>query len=163
MAKRTAKDGEKSIFLIVILAGSLLAGLSVSGAFVPGIDRETDVGVTNTTIESGEQGTVTIVAENVGDITPLDQDRGGVVLRTDQATFDVPPDQIQQSDPPNWIWAGPKDPLNNPVDKVSVRIPVETTENAERGTYRFKFSAGKGGRSEQKTIFVVSVTVSKSG
>jgi hypothetical protein len=163
VAKRTARDGKKSIFLIVILAGSLLAGLSAAGVFVSGINQGLTVEVTNTTIESGEQGTVTIVAENVGDITPLDRERGGVVLRTDQATFDVPPDQIQQSDPPNWIWAEPKDPLNNPVDKVSVRIPVETTENAERGTYRFKFSAGKGERSEQKTIFVVSVTVSKSG
>ncbi|MFB6177255.1 MAG: hypothetical protein ABEI99_08965 [Halobaculum sp.] len=153
--------GKEIPVLSVVLVVALLAGLSVAGVFVSGMNQEMTVEVTNTTIKSGEQGIVTVVAENVGSITPLDKAKGGVVLRTDRATFDPPPDQIQQSDPPNWIWAEPKDPLNNPVDKVSVRIPVETTKNAESGTYRFRFSVGKGSRSNQKTIFTVSVTVSR--
>lgn len=144
----------------VIVSAVLLIGLSVAGVAVSELDRRVAVEVSNTTLEPGEQGFVTIVAKNIGVMTPLNREDRGVLLRTDEATFDVPPDQIQQSDPPNWVWAEPKAPLNNPVDRVSVRIPVEIDEDAESREYTFEFSAGKGSRDGQRTTFVVSVTVS---
>ncbi len=152
---------KKKFVLSTIIVAFLLLTLSVVGLSLSGFNEETTVEVTNTTIEPGEQSVVTIVAENVGEITPLNQKSGGVVLRTDKATFDVPPHHIQQSDPPNWVWDEPKDPLNNPAEKVSVRIPVESSRSAKPGKYTFGFSIKRSSGDERGRTFFLSVTISE--
>lgn len=101
----------------------------------------TNVEIIAPSVSPGETARVEITARSVGRIRFTETPAIDATVQYDEAVFSPSPNVVWEAMPPTWEW--------NPPDDVSIKIPVDVSDNVPPGKYSYSLSIHLAKRGEE--------------